>query len=64
MKFKAILFDLDGTLINSLNDIASSVNRVLSLHGFPIHPTDAYRYFIGDGVIMLIQHALPEDQRN
>jgi phosphoglycolate phosphatase len=64
MRFKAILFDLDGTLINSLRDIASSVNRVLSLHGFPIHSTDAYRYFIGDGVMTLIQRALPGDQRD
>ncbi len=64
MKFKAILFDLDGTLINSLNDIASSFNRVLSIHGFPIHTTGAYRYLIGDGVMTLIQRALPYDQRD
>lgn len=64
MRFKAILFDLDGTLINSLNDIASSVNRALSLQGFPIHSTDAYRYFIGDGARTLIQRALPDNQRD
>jgi phosphoglycolate phosphatase len=58
------MFDLDGTLINSLSDIAGSVNRVLSVHGFPIHATDAYRCFIGNGAMTLIQRALPDDQRN
>jgi phosphoglycolate phosphatase len=64
IKYKAIIFDLDGTLINSLSDIADSVNRVLSVHGFPIHSTDAYRCFIGNGAMTLIQRALPDDQRN
>ena len=64
MKFKAIIFDLDGTLLNTLTDISNSVNRVLSKHFFPIHSTDAYRYFIGDGGMTLIERALPQNQRN
>ena len=44
---KLIVFDLDGTLINSLEDLADSANHVLEQHGFPIHPVDAYRYFVG-----------------
>jgi phosphoglycolate phosphatase len=64
MKYKAILFDLDGTLLNTLRDIASSVNRVLTSHDFPIHSTDDYRYFIGDGAMTLLQRALPEDERD
>ena len=63
-KHKAIIFDLDGTLLNSLTDLANAVNRVLSKHNFPIHEINAYRYFIGDGAKMLISRALPEQQRN
>ena len=59
MQFQAILFDLDGTLIDSLADIADSCNRVLAAHGFPTHPEDAYGYFVGDGVKNLLLRALP-----
>lgn len=59
MRYKAIIFDLDGTLIDSLDDIASSVNRVLSACGFPAHAPLAYREFIGEGVGQLIRRALP-----
>ena len=61
---KIIVFDLDGTLINSLEDLADSANHVLIQHGFPIHPVDAYRYFVGDGVRKLIERILPEKERN
>ncbi len=58
-----IVFDLDGTLLNSLEDLADSANHVLSQHGFPTHPVDAYRYFVGDGVRKLIERILPEPER-
>ena len=61
---KLIVFDLDGTLINSLEDLADSANHVLVQHGFPTHPVDAYRYFVGDGVRKLIERILPEEERN
>ncbi len=61
---KLIVFDLDGTLINSLEDLADSANHVLTEHGFPTHPVDAYRYFVGDGVRKLIERILPAEQRN
>ena len=60
---KIIVFDLDGTLINSLEDLADSANHVLTQHGFPTHPVDAYRYFVGDGVRKLIERILPEEER-
>ena len=63
IKKKAIIFDLDGTLLDTLADLGNSVNRVLSANQFPTHEIEAYRYFIGDGAKMLIQRALPEDQR-
>ena len=59
---KLIVFDLDGTLINSLEDLADSANHVLIEHGFPIHPVDAYRYFVGDGVRKLIERILPPEE--
>ena len=61
---RLIVFDLDGTLINSLEDLADSANHILTQHGFPRHPVDAYRYFVGDGVRKLIERILPEDERN
>ena len=59
--FKAVLYDLDGTLLNTLGDIASAMNNVLTAKGFPAHPVDAYRFFVGDGMEMLVRRTLPVD---
>ncbi|MDO9334309.1 MAG: HAD family hydrolase [Dehalococcoidales bacterium] len=59
-----MLFDLDGTLLDTIRDIADSVNSALAYFGFPPHELDAYRYFVGDGVEMLAIRALPEDRRD
>lgn len=56
---KCVLFDLDGTLVDSLADLADSMNRVLTLQGLPSHPVQSYRYFVGDGIVNLVQRALP-----
>ena len=64
MGFKAVLFDLDGTLLDTLKDIGSAANRILAGKGFPIHELNAYRYFVGNGAAMLINRALPEENRN
>lgn len=61
---KAILFDLDGTLLNTLNDIADSMNRVLSNLGYPTHPIEAYKYFVGEGIEKLAHRVLPETDKN
>jgi phosphoglycolate phosphatase len=61
--FSAVVFDLDGTLLDTLEDLGDAVNRVLSDHGFPVHPMDAYRYFVGDGSAVLMERALPESAR-
>lgn len=63
MKLKAVLFDLDGTLLNTLDDIAGAANQVLADRGLPTHDREAYRWFIGDGARILITRALPEDRR-
>lgn len=59
MRYKAVLFDLDGTLLDTLEDLAMAANRVLAAQGLPVHPVDAYRYFVGDGVATLVERILP-----
>ena len=61
---KAIIFDLDGTLLDTLADIADAANHALSQAGFPTHPHQAYRWYVGDGSRLLITRALPADRRN
>ena len=58
-KFEAVLFDLDGTLLDSLGDIADSMNSVLASHDLPIHDTLDYRDFVGAGIEDLVARALP-----
>ena len=62
--YQAIIFDLDGTLLDTLADIAESVNRTLAEYHFPTHAIDAYKYFIGNGWKMLVTRALPETHRS
>lgn len=61
---KAVLFDLDGTLVNSLKDLATGVNHTLAYYGYPVHAVDKYRYFAGDGIPKMIERALPENSRS
>jgi phosphoglycolate phosphatase len=62
--YRAVIFDLDGTLLNTLDDIGDSVNRMLSQFGFPTHTMDDYRRFIGNGIKMLVTRALPLEGRS
>jgi phosphoglycolate phosphatase len=55
---------LDGTLLDSLADLADCTNKILLKRGFPEHPVDAFRYFVGDGAKMLMTRVLPEEVRN
>lgn len=64
MSFEVIIFDLDGTLLDTLEDIADTANGALAKHGFPAHDKDAFRYFIGDGVDTLFRRALPPGSRD
>lgn len=60
MSYKAIIFDLDGTLLDTLQDLATSVNAVLKSYELAEHPVAAYRYFVGDGIEVLVQRAFPD----
>ena len=59
---KAFLFDLDGTLIDSLEDIGQACNDVLARHGYPVHPMPKYRFYVGRGFNKLVGDALPADE--
>jgi len=60
---KLIIFDLDGTLLNTIADLADSTNYALEQHGFPTHPTNAYNFFVGNGINKLFERALPEGHK-
>lgn len=60
---KLIIFDLDGTLLDTIADLAAATNHALQACGYPVHPTDAYRYFVGNGIDKLFERALPETER-
>jgi len=62
MKFQAAIFDLDGTLLDTLSDIADAMNAALERMGFPGHETTAYRYLTGDGVHAMAERSLPAAQ--
>jgi phosphoglycolate phosphatase len=64
MSFRAVLFDLDGTLLDTLDDLADSANLALRQCGFPEHPAESYKVFVGDGIENLLRRAVPEDRRD
>jgi phosphoglycolate phosphatase len=59
MRLRAIIFDLDGTLLDTLEDLADAMNSVLAEARLPTHPVSAYRTFVGDGIEMLVRRSLP-----
>lgn len=61
---KAVIFDLDGTLLNTLDDLADSTNYALSRFGYPTRTIDEVRQFVGNGVAKLIERAIPEGKNN
>jgi len=61
---RAVLFDLDGTLLDTLEDIADSTNAALVSMGFPVHEVQDFRTLVGDGMDTLVRKALPEARRD
>lgn len=60
MKYQLAIFDLDGTLVNSVEDLANAVNYGLQQMGYPLHPLNDFYQFVGNGVPKLCQRALPQ----
>lgn len=61
---KLIIFDLDGTLLNTIADLAMATNHALQQLGYPTHDTDTYRFFVGNGINKLLERSLPEAEKN
>lgn len=61
---KAVLFDLDGTLADSLIDLAGATNYALGVKGFPAREVEEFKYFVGDGIPKMLERALPESARS
>ena len=61
MKFNLVLFDLDGTVLDTLQDLGDAVNYSMSMHGFPTHTLDEFRYMVGNGVRKLVRRAMPDE---
>ena len=64
MTYSTYIFDLDGTLLDTLQDLATSVNYALQTHNMPVHSVDAIRGFVGNGVRLLIERAVPDGAQN
>lgn len=60
---KLVIFDLDGTLLNTIADLANSTNHALATLGYPTHETEAYPFMVGNGINKLFERALPEGER-
>lgn len=61
---KLVIFDLDGTLLNTVADLAHSTNFALESNGFPTHEIEEYKYFVGNGINKLFERALPEGEKS
>ncbi len=60
---RLIIFDLDGTLLNTIADLAQSTNYALKEAGFPTHPAEEYKFMVGNGINKLFERALPEGEK-
>ena len=64
MKYRLVIFDLDGTLLDTLDDLSAAVNHAMQQRGFPLHTRDEYMRMVGHGVRNLIMQALPAELRD
>lgn len=58
--YKNIIFDLDGTILNTLEDLAAATNWVCTQHGWPVHQVEEYKYFVGNGAPKLLERVVPD----
>lgn len=59
LKFSYVIFDLDGTILDTLEDLADATNWVCAQHGWPVHPLEAYKGFVGNGAGKLLERVTP-----
>lgn len=64
MKYTTIIFDLDGTLLNTLDDLADSLNYALAKEGYATHTYEEVKFFVGSGIRVMIERALPQNAKN
>ena len=64
VKYTTVIFDLDGTLLNTLEDLQGSVNRAMLLHGFPERSLEEVRQFVGNGIRRLLERCVPDGSHN
>lgn len=61
--YKNVVFDLDGTLLNTIDDLADAGNWVCRRHGWPVHTVEEYKYFVGNGMAKLAERFAPPERR-
>ena len=61
---KLVIFDLDGTLLNTIADLAHSTNYALNKLGYPTHEIEKYNFMVGNGIDKLFERALPEEEKS
>ena len=64
MKYSLVIFDMDGTILNTLDDMTDSVNVILEKYNLPLHTLDEVRYMVGNGIPKLIERAIPQGRDN
>ena len=64
MKYKAVIFDLDGTLLNTLEDLTDAVNAAMKRNSLPVRTLEEVRRFVGNGIVKLVERAVPEGKKN
>ena len=62
MKYKAVIFDMDGTVLNTIEDITDSVNYILGKYGIALRSVDEVKHFVGNGARVLMDKAIPEGE--
>lgn len=62
--YKTVLFDLDGTLLNTIDDLAAAGNRLCGARGWPLHTVEQFKHLVGNGIPKLIERLTPPDQRS
>ena len=64
MNTQLVIFDLDGTILNTIDDLADSANVILQIYGFPTHTVEEIKYMVGNGIPKLVERMIPDGLKN